>query len=384
MKKVLLTLVLVTLNLKDSFMNKNNFDRILIYLLSIFIILYLGFRYVQKNPDVKIKSARNITIFANDNFTAKRHYHNSNLILNFSLLINPKDSFTYQVLGYNNYQLAYIYVHNDLFKEYYLKKAFAYSEKALSLSPKYYEIIDNLGFCCILDEKFDEAIELFNNSLKINPKDTVAIDGLTSIYSKYKIDSQKALSYIDLKIKYAPNDFDAFFTKAWILNTLDRNKEAIEYYNKYLERYPYSVAALVNISGCEVKIKDYKNALIHTERGLALNRYSCYLLASKIDILANMKKYDEAKAVAQELINNSTYYGAHLGYFRLAKIQQIEGKTKLSETNFKIAKDIAQEFLDSEYCQGKGYDLKDNDGRCRNVGLFLKFFDIDKQSKYFY
>ncbi len=97
-----------------------------------------------------------------------------------------------------------------------------------------------------------------------------------------------------------------------------------------------------------------------------------------------MKKYDEAKAIAQELINNRQFYGAHLGYFRLAKIQQIEGKTKLAEANFKIAKDIAQEFLDGGYCQSNGYDLKDNDARCRNVSLFLKSFDKDKISKEFY
>lgn len=365
-------------------MKKSTLERIIIYSLSIIIIICLGFCYIQKQPELKKKTARNITLFANNNLTDKRIYQVSNVVLKFSTLINADDSFTYQVLGYNYYQLAHQNVDNSFLKKYYLEKAFTYSEKALSYAPKYYEIIDNLGFCCILAEKFDEAIELFYSSLKINPKDIVAIEGLTKIYSYYKVDSKKALSYVDLNIKYAPNNYNLIFAKAWILNTLDRDKEAIEYYNKYLERYPYSVAALVNISGCEVKIKDYKNALLHAERGLALNRHSCYLLAIKIDILANMKKYNEAKAVAQELINNSQFYGAHLGYFRLAKIQQIEGKTKLAETNFKISKDIAQEFLDSEYCQGKDYDLQDNDARCRNVGLFLKTFDKDKNAKEFY
>lgn len=104
-----------------------------------------------------------------------------------------------------------------------------------------------------------------------------------------------------MNIKYAPNNYNLIFAKAWILNTLDRDKEAIEYYNKYLERYPYSVAALVNISGCEVKIKDYKNALLHAERGLALNRHSCYLLAIKIDILANMKNTMKQKLLHKNL-----------------------------------------------------------------------------------
>ena len=359
-------------------------DIIIKGLVAIFLVLYLGFYYFKTNPDSQFKIARNITYFANNKFTANKSYHISNFILKCSLLINPKDSFTYQVLGYNFYQLAYNNVHNEFFKEHYLQRAFTYSEKALNYAPKHTEIINTLGFCCILRENFDEAIEMFKFSLKIKPKDTVAINGLGQIYSYYKIDYKKALEYIDLNIKYDQNNLNHYFAKAWILNNLDKNKEAIEYYNKYLEKNPYSVSALTNIAGCEVKIKDYENALIHTERGLALNPYSYYLLSSKTDILANLKKYDEAKATAQKIIDNSSFYGAHLGYFRLAKIQKLEGNTNQAEANFKIAKDIAQEFLDGEYCQSKEYDIKDLDARCRNVALFLKSFDKDKNAQNFY
>ncbi len=364
-------------------MNRNVIERIVIYSLSVCLVLYLGFCYIQKNPEVKTKTARNITLFANSNLTANRIYSKSNLILKISLAINPDDAFTYQVLGYNYYQLAYKYVHRDKIKKYYLQKAFAYSEKALSYAPKHTEIIDNLGFCCILGENFDEAIEMFNSSLKINPKDSVAIKELAIIYSYYKIDYKKSLEYMESYMKLNPKDVEAYFNKAWILNTLNRDKEAIEYYNKYLEYYPNSVSALVNIANCEINIKDYKNALIHTEKGLTLAPYSYYLLSNKIDILANLKKYSEAKAVAQEMIDYRPYYGAHLGYFRLAKIQKIEGNTTESEANFKIAKDIAQEFLDGEYCNGKDYEFNDTDAKCRNISLFLKNFEQNKNSEYF-
>ncbi len=364
--------------------NKKTLDKILRISLAVILLIYLGFYYIRTNPTFKTKFARDITLFANSKLTANGIYSKSNLILKLSLAINPDDAFTYQVLGYNYYQLAYKYVHKDKIKTFYLKKAFTYNEKALSYAPKHHEIVDNIGLCYILDEKFDKAIEMFNRSLKIKPDDSLAVQELAVIYSYYKIDYPKALKYMETYMKLQPNNINAYFSKAWILSALDRNKEAIEYYNKYLEHFPYSVAALVNITGCAIDIKDYENALKYLERGLALNRHSYYLLSHKIDILANMKKYDEAKTVARELIDNSQYYGAHLGYFRLAKIQQIEGNSTEAEANFKLAKETAEEFLNGEYCKGKDYDLNDNDARCRNIGLFLKKFDEKKNSKDFY
>ena len=47
-------------------MKKSTLERIIIYSLSIIVIICLGFCYIQKQPELKKKTARNITLFANN------------------------------------------------------------------------------------------------------------------------------------------------------------------------------------------------------------------------------------------------------------------------------------------------------------------------------
>lgn len=360
-----------------------NSKRVILYSVLGVFLACLIFQYLKTNPQLRQKTSFSLVVFANNmNSYRKITREFSIVICNIATFINPDEAFGYEVLGYKYYILSR-YSYNQDYKKKMIKKSFKNYQKSLKYYPRSTQLFNHLGFNYIETEEFDKALEMFNKTLSFDKKNKVALMQVPYIQSSFFKDYKSALANIEIYIKQYPDDTEAIFAKAWILSALNRHEEAINYYNKYLEYYPDSLSALINIAGCENQVKDYENALTHVEKGLQINPYSIYLLSHKIDSLANLGRYKEAKEIALQMIDNQrNFYGKYLFYFKLAKIQKHEGDLLNSEENFKKSKAIAQEFFDG-YCSAKDYDVNDSDAKCYNVSGFLKHFEKNKADKNF-
>lgn len=63
-------------------------------------------------------------------------------------------------------------------------EALPYLRKATSLSPDKPDYHNTLGYCLFFLKRFDEAIEEFNNTLKLNPSHVDALTGLAISYAR--------------------------------------------------------------------------------------------------------------------------------------------------------------------------------------------------------
>lgn len=224
-------------------------------------------------------------------------------------------------------------------------------------------------------EDYDKAIMYYEKALEKSKNWEWGMHQLAQIYAEAKDDNKTGLKYIEQAINVKNSCTQKYFMYGWILSNLDRKKDAVKAYKKYLEFEPNDVAALVNISNLEIDIKDWDNARTHIELGLKRNPYSTYLLSNKFDVLMHDKKYDEAEDIALDM---STGRSGHLGYWSLARLEQVRGNNDKAEKYFKVAKDIAKDYYD-KYCQNEYDDLSDKDGNCRNRRNFLKDFDKEKK-----
>ncbi len=255
-----------------------------------------------------------------------------------------------------------------------LKKAIQHLDIEIKKYPTNGDINAQYAYAYEQLEEYDKAIEYYKKVIEKIGDWEYGYTRLAYLYDLVKKDYNTALNHVDkaLKIATKENKANLYFRKAFILSGLKREQEAIEYYKEYLEENPNSVAALVNITGCEITVKDYENAKIHLKRGLKLNPYSSYLLKSEIDLLIHENKLDEAQLKAETLIEKNVY-NKYIFYYKLGQIETKKGNKILAKKHFDSSKQSAQEYYDNN-CD-KPFDLKDINGKCSNTYSFLEDFE---------
>ena len=79
----------------------------------------------------------------------------------------------------------------------------------------------------------DQAIELYNRALEINPEFVYALNGLGMTYAALK-DDAKAMKYFEQAVKMQPQNPPGYFNLAVELERAGRTKEALAAYKKFL------------------------------------------------------------------------------------------------------------------------------------------------------
>ena len=131
-----------------------------------------------------------------------------------AIVMNPKFG-----MAYNN--LGNIYYKKDN------KKAKEYYEKALKLEPKSVEILNNLGNYFKKNNKIEESIKYFNQSLEINSSHPLTNHNLGMTYQA-KGDFKKAEEYLFKAINLKPDFYLAHLNlsinKKYRINEQDKNQ----------------------------------------------------------------------------------------------------------------------------------------------------------------
>ncbi|PNV73999.1 tetratricopeptide repeat protein [Leptospira inadai serovar Lyme] len=109
-------------------------------------------------------------------------------------------------------------------KEYFLE--------AVQLDPKNPEYASNVGASLLIKERVEEAIVFFAKSVEIDPQYKMGYFNLGVSYQK--LNKRKAA--LENYKKAFSNDFpEAFYNAGIVASSLKSGKEAIEYYEKFIE-----------------------------------------------------------------------------------------------------------------------------------------------------
>lgn len=85
--------------------------------------------------------------------------------------------------------------------------------------------------------KYQKVVTAYDKSLKIDPKDTVALNNKGASLSVYKAYYEKSLECFNKVLEIDPNDAAALHNKGVILDKMGKHREALEYYDKALESH---------------------------------------------------------------------------------------------------------------------------------------------------
>ncbi len=149
------------------------------------------------------------------------------------------------------------------------------------------------------------AGEYFDKALTLDKEDTEAIFFKGGISEK-KGNYYDTIKYADSILNLEEHNKGEIYWQGWffkgeLLAKLNKNHEAKELFEKYMERFPKSEEGLSNLALACRKLKEYERAISLYDKLIELdtNDYSSYI--SKSGVLIEMKKYGEAL----EYINKS-------------------------------------------------------------------------------
>ncbi|MBU7029400.1 MAG: tetratricopeptide repeat protein [Theionarchaea archaeon] len=171
---------------------------------------------------------------------------------------------------------------------------------------------------------FDEAIESYEEAIKLNPKNEQAW-----VYKGIALDNvgryEEALDCFERAIELNPNDGLALDYKGVELAALGRYEEALVFFDKIIERYPEYGGALVNKGLNLGRLERYEEALTYLNKATELNPHNEKAWLAKGLILADLGRYETAMSCFNKALElNSMYEEAW--YARDKLIQQINQK----------------------------------------------------------
>jgi tetratricopeptide (TPR) repeat protein len=119
-------------------------------------------------------------------------------------------------------------------------------EKALAINPHYAKAWNNKGVIFSKKLKFEDAIAAFNRATNINPSDAQAWSNLGSVYMETGRDNEAIASY-ERAISINPNRPEFHYLKGLALKKVGKNAEALEEYEKVLLIQPNYIFARAEI-----------------------------------------------------------------------------------------------------------------------------------------
>ena len=153
---------------------------------------------------------------------------------------------------------------------------------------------------------FEDSLKYYNQALKLEPTAKSHKLMAKCLYAMGK--KENAIEIYDKILKINPNDVEAYFNKGICLSNLNLKEEAIQMYNKTIELNPNYIDAYFQRGYCYYNLKKYQKAMQEMNKVLQLdqNYYQAYY--EKGFCFQKMKRYEEAIIEISKAIQLNRYF----------------------------------------------------------------------------
>ncbi len=157
-------------------------------------------------------------------------------------------------------------VGKDYFNKNNLERAIANFKRALSYDSTYVEIYLHLGQAYLKLGQFDSAEVAYRKVAQINPHDSRGWQGLGFMYGIVKKDVEKGIAFYKKALEVDPNNNDARFGLATLLDKAGRSAEADSIYQAAIAADPENVAIQKAYGVFLAEKQEYAKALPYLEK----------------------------------------------------------------------------------------------------------------------
>ncbi len=183
-----------------------------------------------------------------------------------------------------------------------------YFKLAIKLNPrKTSEAYYNLGRALKTLGDFEGAILSYQEAIKINPDNFLAILNLGYIYNQIE-DYELAIETYSKGIKKNPTDIQLIYNRGIALLNQEKYPSALIDFNQVINLNQDFELAFVQKAITLKYLNDYENALININRAMNINTQNSYNLNLKATILESMKNFEDALSNYDQAISLNKNY----------------------------------------------------------------------------
>ena len=202
----------------------------------------------------------------------------------------------------------------DLHRRGQLDSAKILYEQILAKQHKNFDALHLLGIIHAMQQRLDQAIDLFNKAIKINPSHSAALFNRGNAYFEANqflnalADAQKVV-LLDTK------NSNAYFLAGNCLKQLQRFDEALSFYDKALALQPHFAKALNNRGNTLHELARYDDAVVDYKAALALEPGNIAGYKNCGNTLIEAKRLDEALVFYKKTLELDPQYQQILGHY---------------------------------------------------------------------
>ena len=149
-------------------------------------------------------------------------------------------------------------------------------------------------------DRVDEALELLQRAVKINPEIVNALDKVYQLLLD-RGETESAMKVLDIMGKEGVNTDELALRKVRVFVQSGKNAEAVALLDELRKKHPENPEILFQRSGLHVLMESNDEAMKDIEAALRLRPNTHKYIIRKVQILTVQKKYDEAMAEARQL-----------------------------------------------------------------------------------
>jgi tetratricopeptide (TPR) repeat protein len=165
----------------------------------------------------------------------------------------------------------------------------------------------NKGYDLNNEGKYDEAIQAFDKTLKIDPNNAYAWNNKG--YALISLGrNEEGLQACDKALEINPNNTYAWNNKAWALNNLGKNEESLQAYNRAIEIDPNNAMGWANKASILINLGENEEGLQASERAIEMDPNNTLGWAGKALALLNLGRREEGLQASKKAIELATLY----------------------------------------------------------------------------
>ena len=201
-----------------------------------------------------------------------------------------------------------------------LDTAKLYLNQASKFQAKNPEVLSLLGVIAALGGNHAEALNYFEELIKLKPKSAIAFSNKGNALQGLKRYEDALICY-DKALSLQPTNHEAFSNKGNALQGLKRYEEALIYYDKALSLQPTYHEAFSNKGNALQGLKRYEEALIYYDKALSLHPNYHEALRNKGHALQELGCYEEALICYDKSLSlQPTYHEAYINKAYVLKV----------------------------------------------------------------
>jgi tetratricopeptide (TPR) repeat protein len=150
-------------------------------------------------------------------------------------------------------------------------------------------------------DRLQEALGMYQQSLAIDPHNFEALQGLGILYGQLGR-FEDALQCITKAVMVQPDDFAIYYNQGVALQELKRHEEALSSYDRALALKPDFTEAHINRGNALKELRRYQEALTNYDKALALEPTSAQAYNNRGAALELLRDYDDALASYERAI----------------------------------------------------------------------------------